>query len=206
MQARPRVVSFSSRPAEVIPQWACASGRVDECKTKSNTAPNLEQGIRISSMPEAVRFCQKASMMPDRASLMGEMVAADSSPHAVMCTMLLERTTSDCSLDTTQPRGMAAPSDTDSDLQPEFPELQLSCTAVMPDKLDYTEAPLTPLSRLTSADTPTCSTRRTNCAVQENFLGIYADEDTLLVCDILTYGCDVRGSNQPPVLSKPVLL
>ena len=142
---------------------------------------------------------------------MGEMVAADSSPHDAM---LLERTTSDCSLDTTQPRGMAAPSDTDSDLQPEFPELQLSCTTVMPDKLDYTEAPLPPLSRLTSANTPTCSTRRTNCAVQENFLGVYADEDTLLVCDILTYGCDVRGlrmaeelaSNQPPVFSKPVLL
>jgi len=138
-------------------------------------------------MPEAVRLCQKASMTPDRASLMGEMVAADSSPQ--MCTMLLERTTSDCSLDNTQPCDIA-PSDTDSELQPEFPELQLSCTSVMPDKLDYTEAPLTPLS---SANTPTCCTRKTNSAVQENFLGVYADEDTLLVCDILTYGCDVRG-------------
>ena len=125
--------------------------------------------------------------------------------------MLLDRTTSDCWLDTIQPRGMAAPSHTDSDLQPEFPELQLSCTSGMPDKLDYTEAPL---SRLSSANTPTCSTRRTNSAIQENFLGVYADEDTLLVCDILTYGCDVRGlrmaeelaSNQPPVFSKPVLL
>ena len=142
---------------------------------------------------------------------MGEMVAADSSPHDAM---LLERTTSDCSLDTTQPRGMAAPSDTDSALQPEFPELQLSCTSVMPDKLDYTEAPLPPHCRLTSAHTPTCSTRRTNSAIQENFLAVYADEDTLLVCDILTYGCDVRGlriaeelaSNQLSVFSKPVLL